>query len=60
MENNNRLRKRIAIIGAGPGGICTGIQLLKEGIKDFVILEKASGIGGTWWHNRYPGALTKK
>ena len=56
MENNNRLRKRIAIIGAGPGGICTGIQLLNEGIKDFVILEKASGIGGTWWHNRYPGA----
>ena len=56
MENSNRLRKRIAIIGAGPGGICTGIQLLNEGIKDFVILEKASGIGGTWWHNRYPGA----
>ncbi|SVA43721.1 uncharacterized protein METZ01_LOCUS96575, partial [marine metagenome] len=53
---NNQLRTRIAIIGAGPGGICTGIQLLKAGIEDFVILEKAAGIGGTWWHNRYPGA----
>ena len=56
MRRNNQLRTRIAIIGAGPGGICTGIQLLKAGIKDFVILEKAAGIGGTWWHNRYPGA----
>jgi len=56
VRRNNQLRTRIAIIGAGPGGICTGIQLLKAGIKDFVILEKAAGIGGTWWHNRYPGA----
>ena len=56
VSGDNQIRKRIAIIGAGPGGICTGIQLLKTGIKDFVILEKANGIGGTWWHNRYPGA----
>ena len=56
MSSNDQLRTRIAIIGAGPGGICTGIQLLKAGIEDFVILEKAAGIGGTWWHNRYPGA----
>ncbi len=47
---------RVAIIGAGPGGICAGIQLEKRGIRDFVILEKADGVGGTWWHNRYPGA----
>ena len=46
----------IIIIGAGPGGICTGIQLQKAGITDFTILEAAPGIGGTWWHNRYPGA----
>jgi len=47
---------RVAIIGAGPGGLCTGIQLRNRGIEDFVILEKAEGVGGTWWHNRYPGA----
>ena len=47
---------RIVIIGAGPGGICAGIQLLQAGYEDFVILEKASGVGGTWYHNRYPGA----
>jgi cyclohexanone monooxygenase len=49
-------KTRIAIIGAGPGGICAGIQLKARGIRDFVILEKADGIGGTWWHNKYPGA----
>jgi cation diffusion facilitator CzcD-associated flavoprotein CzcO len=48
--------RRVAIIGAGPGGICTGIRLLERGHRDFVIFEKAPGIGGTWWHNRYPGA----
>lgn len=47
---------RIIVIGAGPGGMCTAIKLLEAGIKDFVVLEKAGGVGGTWWHNRYPGA----
>jgi cation diffusion facilitator CzcD-associated flavoprotein CzcO len=48
--------RRIVIIGAGPGGICTGVRLLEAGHDNFVILEQAPGIGGTWWHNRYPGA----
>ena len=47
---------RVIIIGAGPGGLCTAIKLREAGIEDFVILEKAEGVGGTWWHNRYPGA----
>ena len=46
---------RVAIIGAGPGGLCMGIRLKQAGIEDFVILERASGVGGTWFHNRYPG-----
>ncbi len=53
VEHNAR---RIVIIGAGPGGICMGIKLLQAGYENFVILEKAPGLGGTWWHNRYPGA----
>jgi cation diffusion facilitator CzcD-associated flavoprotein CzcO len=32
-----------------------GIQLRKAGFEEFVILEKSSGVGGTWHHNRYPG-----
>lgn len=46
----------VLIIGAGPGGLCAGITLARAGITDFAIVEKASGVGGTWWHNRYPGA----
>ena len=55
-DGRPRRSRRVAIIGAGPGGICTAVSLLARGHDDFVILEKASGIGGTWFHNRYPGA----
>ena len=46
---------RIAIIGAGPGGLCMAIRLKEAGFHDFVLLEKGEGVGGTWYHNRYPG-----
>ncbi len=49
-------RNEVLIVGAGPGGICAGIRLGQTGRHDFTILEKASGVGGTWYHNRYPGA----
>jgi cation diffusion facilitator CzcD-associated flavoprotein CzcO len=44
------------IVGAGFGGIGMAIELRKHGIDDVTILERARGIGGTWWHNTYPGA----
>lgn len=31
------------------------IRLKLAGFEDFVILEKSGGVGGTWYHNRYPG-----
>jgi cation diffusion facilitator CzcD-associated flavoprotein CzcO len=46
----------VAILGAGFGGLCMGIQLLEAGIRDFVILEKGNEVGGTWRDNTYPGA----
>ena len=46
---------RIAIVGAGPGGLCMAIRLRQAGFEDFVLLEQADGLGGTWYHNRYPG-----
>jgi cyclohexanone monooxygenase len=46
----------VLIIGAGPGGLGAGISLVRAGVTDFLIIEKAAGVGGTWWHNRYPGA----
>ncbi|WP_439814034.1 flavin-containing monooxygenase [Zavarzinia sp. CC-PAN008] len=48
--------RRILIIGAGPGGLCAGIKLAQAGHDNFTILEKGTGVGGTWYHNRYPGA----
>lgn len=45
----------IAVIGAGFGGLATAIELLKAGQRDFVVLEAASSIGGTWRDNTYPG-----
>ena len=47
---------RVAVIGAGFSGIAAGVALLRQGITDFTIFEGSAGVGGTWWHNRYPGA----
>ena len=44
------------IIGTGFSGICMGIQLKQKGIHNFIILEKANEVGGTWRENTYPGA----
>jgi cation diffusion facilitator CzcD-associated flavoprotein CzcO len=46
----------MVILGAGMSGLCMGIRLLKAGLQNFTILEKAAGLGGTWWDNTYPGA----
>jgi len=46
---------RVAVIGSGFGGLGAGIKLLEAGIRDFVILERASSVGGTWRDNTYPG-----
>ncbi len=48
--------RRIAIIGAGPGGLCAAIRLKRAGFSNITIFERAAGVGGTWYHNRYPGA----
>jgi cation diffusion facilitator CzcD-associated flavoprotein CzcO len=45
----------IAIIGSGFAGIGAAIRLRQQGRTDFVVLEKAGGIGGTWRDNSYPG-----
>ncbi|WP_078322448.1 flavin-containing monooxygenase [Mycobacteroides chelonae] len=43
------------VIGAGFGGLGAAIELRRLGIEDFVILERDSGVGGTWHTNTYPG-----
>jgi len=49
-------QRRIAIIGAGFGGLAMAIQLKRAGYERVTILEKASRLGGTWRDNTYPGA----
>src|SRR5215475_10506624 len=46
---------RVAVIGAGFGGLGAGIRLRQAGVTDFVILERAACLGGTWRDNTYPG-----
>jgi len=46
---------RVAILGAGFAGLGMAIRLKQEGVEDFVVLEKDSDVGGTWWANTYPG-----
>jgi cation diffusion facilitator CzcD-associated flavoprotein CzcO len=47
---------RVAVIGAGAGGLALGALLRRAGVDDFVIFEKSDGVGGTWRVNTYPGA----
>lgn len=46
----------VLIIGAGFGGIAMAHELDRLGIEDYLIVEKAAAVGGTWRDNRYPGA----
>lgn len=46
---------RVAVIGSGFGGLGAAVRLRREGITDFVILERADSVGGTWRDNDYPG-----
>ena len=49
-------RHDVLILGAGMSGLCMAIALKRAGRHDFLIVDKAEGLGGTWWDNRYPGA----
>lgn len=44
----------VVVIGCGQSGLLAGIRLKEAGIP-FVIVEKNSGVGGTWYENTYPG-----
>jgi cation diffusion facilitator CzcD-associated flavoprotein CzcO len=46
----------IAIIGSGFAGLGMAIVLKRRGENDFVVLERADDVGGTWRDNTYPGA----
>src|SRR5919198_194432 len=45
----------VAVIGAGFSGLGMAIRLREAGIDDFIVLERGTDVGGTWWANTYPG-----
>ena len=45
----------VLILGGGVCGVGAGIALKRAQIDDFLILERAEELGGTWHHNGYPG-----
>ncbi|MBX3027741.1 NAD(P)/FAD-dependent oxidoreductase [bacterium] len=47
----------VAFIGGGFAGLVTGARLKQAGIDDFLLIEGGSDVGGTWYWNRYPGAM---
>lgn len=47
---------QILIVGTGFAGLGMAIRLKEMGINDFIIIERAKDVGGTWRDNRYPGA----
>ncbi|WP_239476603.1 flavin-containing monooxygenase [Nocardia arizonensis] len=57
-ENSVRAPGRldVAVIGGGFAGVGAAIRLRQRGITNFVILERAGALGGTWRDNTYPGA----
>jgi cation diffusion facilitator CzcD-associated flavoprotein CzcO len=50
------LRTDVAIVGSGYSGLCVAIRMKLAGLQDFVMLEQAATLGGTWRDNHYPGA----
>jgi cation diffusion facilitator CzcD-associated flavoprotein CzcO len=46
---------RVAIVGTGFSGLGMAIRLKQQGMEDFIVLERAEDVGGTWRDNTYPG-----
>ena len=52
---NSQPQHEVIIVGSGFSGLGAAIELKRLGIHDFVILESAADLGGTWRDNTYPG-----
>src|SRR5690606_13008649 len=54
-EQHTELDADVVVVGAGMSGLYALKVLRDQGLR-VVVLEKAPGVGGTWYWNRYPGA----
>jgi len=48
---------QVAVIGGGFGGLLMAGRLKEAGFDDVRVIEKGGDFGGTWYWNRYPGAM---
>ena len=53
--NNSTVVYDVIVVGAGFAGMYMLHELRKTGLN-VLVLEEATGVGGTWYWNRYPGA----
>lgn len=60
MQTSDKLTNRhstdIIVIGTGFSGLGVAVSLKREGRHNFIVLERADEVGGTWRDNTYPGA----
>ncbi|GII24465.1 flavin-containing monooxygenase [Planosporangium mesophilum] len=54
-SDDEPVHHRVAVVGAGFGGIGTAIRLKQRGYHDFVVFDRGADVGGTWRDNTYPG-----
>ena len=47
----------VIVIGGGFGGLLAAARLREAGVTSVRIIEKGGDFGGTWYWNRYPGAM---
>jgi cation diffusion facilitator CzcD-associated flavoprotein CzcO len=47
----------VTVIGGGFGGLLMGARLREAGYGSIRLVEQAGDVGGTWYWNRYPGAM---
>ncbi|MDX1803491.1 MAG: NAD(P)-binding protein, partial [Alcanivorax sp.] len=55
VEQPTTHRYDVIVVGSGFSGINMGIALKNAGVENFIILEQAGRVGGTWRDNIYPG-----
>ncbi|MFT0544946.1 flavin-containing monooxygenase [Allopusillimonas ginsengisoli] len=56
VNDRNWIKTEVLIIGSGFSGLGMAVALKREGKRDFIVLERANDVGGTWRDNTYPGA----
>ena len=50
---------RVVVVGSGFSGLGAAVRLRQEGVTDFLVLERAGSVGGTWRDNTHAPSGTQ-